>query len=85
MDTYAGRDTKVGNVWREHTEIPPYWSNTDCVMTSFKPRMKRGVDDVTLPVPKATIPKPQINIIKSSVAAFMSECNDVAASDEGEE
>jgi len=54
-------------------------------MTAFKPRTKKGVDDVPLPMIKVTIPKPQINIIKSSVAAFMSNSNDEAASDEGEE
>ena len=85
MDTYTGWDTKAGNVWREDRIIPPSWSNTDCIMTAFKPRGKRGAEDQPQIITKVTIPKPQINIIKSSVEAFMANSNNAAASAEGEE
>jgi len=85
MDTYAGWDIKAENVWRKDRVIPPCWSNTDCIMTSFKPCMKKGIDDVPLSMTKVMIPKPQIKIIKSSMAAFMSDSNDKAASSESEE
>jgi len=40
-------------------------------MTTFKPRKKKAVEDI----PQVSIPKVQINIIKSLVAAFMSNSN----------
>jgi len=54
-------------------------------MTTIKPRTKKGVDEISLLMTKIAISKPQINIIKSSVAAFMSDSNDEAATSEGEE
>jgi len=54
-------------------------------MTTFKLRTKKEIDDVPLPMTRVTIPKPQINIIKSSLAAFLSDSNDKAALGKGEE
>ena len=34
METYAGWDTKEGNVWHEDRIIPSTWSSTDCIMTA---------------------------------------------------
>ena len=67
MDTYAGWDTKEGNVWREDQAFAPNWSSTDCIMTAWKPRIRAGTSN-----PRTSIPKAQIDIIKSSVAAFVS-------------
>lgn len=82
MDTYDGWDTKAGNVWREDRVIPPSWSNTDCIMTAWKPRGKKGNDDAHQVLTRVTIPKTQINIIKSSVAAFVTDSNNDASTSE---
>ena len=66
METYDGWDTKKGNAWREDRLISPTWSNTDCVMTAWKPRIREGTSG-----PKVAIPKLQIHIIKASMAAFI--------------
>ena len=73
MDSYEGWDTKEGNVWREDFVIPAAWSNTDCLMTAWKPRGKRIGDDQPQAITKVSIPKTQIGIIKDSVAAFESQ------------
>jgi hypothetical protein len=70
LETYAGWDTKKGNVWREDRIIPPTWSSTNCIMTAWKPRFREGTSD-----PRVSIPKPQIDIIKASVAAFTVDAN----------
>jgi hypothetical protein len=70
METYDGWDTKKGNVWREDRVISPTWSSTNCIMTAWKPRFREGTSD-----PKVAISKPQIDIIKASVTAFMFELN----------
>ena len=66
METYDGWDPKKGNAWREDRLISPEWSNTDCVMTAWKPRIWEGTSG-----PRAAILKSQIDIIKASMAAFM--------------
>ena len=66
METYDGWDTKKGNAWREDRLISPTWSNKDCVMTAWKPRIREGTSG-----PRVAIPKSQIDIIKASMAAFM--------------
>ena len=78
METYDGWDTKKGNVWREDRDIAPTWSSTDCIMTAWKPRFREGTSD-----PKVAIPKPQIDIIKASVMAFMSESNNIGSTSQG--
>ena len=70
METYAGWDTKQGNVWRKDRVIPPTWSSTDCIMTAWKPRFREATKD-----PKATILSLQIEIIKASVTTFMTVAN----------
>ena len=70
METYAGWDTKEGNVWREDRIIPSTWSSTDCIMTAWKPRFHEATKD-----PKVRIPSLQIEIIKASVVAFTAAAN----------
>ena len=70
METYAGWDTKQGNVRREDRVIPSTWSSTDCIMTAWKPCFREATKD-----PKTTIPSLQIEIIKASVVAFMTTAN----------
>jgi len=49
-------------------------------MMAFKPCTKKGADDIPQVIARVTIPKPQMNIIKSSMAAFMpNSINDVSA------
>ena len=78
MDTYAGWDTKEGNVWREDRSFPPNWSSTNCIMTAWKPRFREGTAN-----PRIRIPKGQIGIIKSSVAAYLSQTSNDASETEG--
>jgi len=54
-------------------------------MTAFKPRTKKGANDILQFITRVTISKPQMNIIKSSVAAFMSNSSNNASLAEGEE
>ena len=68
METYDGWDTNGGIQWREDTIISPTWSNTDCIMTAWKPGFKNGSIN-----PRVSIPKKQIDIIKASLIAFMVE------------
>ena len=77
LNTYAGWDTKEGNVWREDRAIKPDWSNTDCIMTAWKPCGKKMTNDAPQVITRVTISKVQINIINTSVAAF--ETNSVTA------
>lgn len=85
METYEGWDTNSGIVWREDHAIPPCWANTDCIMTAFKPRGKKGVDVISQALTKVVIPKTQICIIKSSVAVFPSDADIDATSAQREE
>ena len=66
MEMYDGWDTKKGNAWCEDRLISPTWSNIDCAMTAWKPRIREGTSD-----PRVAIPKSQIDIIKASMATFM--------------
>ena len=83
LNTYAGWNTKEGNAWRKDRAIKPDWSNTDCIMTAWKPRGKKTIDDASQVIARVTIPKAQINIINASVAAF--EFNSIAASSSAED
>ena len=65
MDTYIGWDTKEGNLWCEDRSFQPNWSQTDCIMTAWKLRIRAGTVD-----PKIRIPKVQMNIIKGSVDVY---------------
>ena len=69
-ETYEGWDTREGNGWQEDRAILPTWSNTDCIMTAWKPRCAKGIDVQMLTIARAKIPKMQISIIKESVGAF---------------
>ena len=80
MDTYAGWDTRKGNVWREDRSFPPSWSHTDYIMTAWKLRFREGTID-----PRVTIPKAQMSIIKALVVAIMSSSNNDASLVEAEE
>jgi len=51
-------------------------------MTAFKLCTKKGADDISQVIMRVTIPKLQMNIIKSSVVAFMpNSSNDVFATE----
>jgi len=54
-------------------------------MTAFKPRTKKRANDIPQVIMRVTIPKPQMNIIKSLVAAFMPNSSNDASAIEGEE
>jgi len=47
-------------------------------MTAWKPHFREGTSD-----PKVAIPKPQIDIIKALVMAFMSESNNTESTAQG--
>jgi hypothetical protein len=66
-DTYVGWDSKEGNVWCEDKGFLPSWSQTDCIMTVWKPRVRCGTAD-----PKMRIPAKQIAIINVSLEAYES-------------
>jgi hypothetical protein len=67
VDTYAGWDSKEGNVWCEDKNFLPSWSYTDCVMTAWKSRVHSRTID-----PKMRIPTKQISIINMSLGAYES-------------
>jgi hypothetical protein len=66
-DTYVGWDSKEGNVWCEDKGFLPSWSQTDCIMTAWKSRVRCGTAD-----PKMRIPTKQISIINASLEAYES-------------
>jgi hypothetical protein len=66
-DTYAGWNSKEGNVWCEDKGFLPSWSHTDCVMTAWKSRARSGTID-----PKMRIPTKQISIINVSLETYKS-------------
>jgi len=83
LDTYVGWDTKGGNVWHMDRVLPPCWSNTDCIKTTLKPRTKKTAQDGPEVITRVVIPKAQINIVKSSIEAFMfGSNNDSSSTDE---
>jgi hypothetical protein len=67
VDTYAGWDSKEGNVWYEDKDFLPSWSHTDCVMTAWKSKVHSGTVDS-----KMRIPTKQISIINLSLGAYES-------------
>jgi hypothetical protein len=68
-DTYVGWNSKEGNVWCEDKGFLPPWSQTDCIMTAWKSRVRCGKAD-----PKMRIPAKQISIINTSIEAYESPC-----------
>jgi hypothetical protein len=50
-DTYAGWDSKEGNVWYEDNGFLPSWSHIDCVMTAWKSRVHSGTDEPKMKIP----------------------------------
>jgi len=80
LEMYAGWDTKGGNAWRVERIIPPCWSNTDCIMTAFKPCTKKTTQNGSEVITRVVLPQVQINIIKSKLEAIMSGSNSDASS-----
>jgi hypothetical protein len=66
-DTYVGWNSKEGNVWCEDKGFLPSWSQTDCIMTAWKSRVRCGKAD-----PKMRTPAKQISIINASIEAYES-------------
>jgi hypothetical protein len=66
-DTYVGWNSKEGNVWCEDKGFLPSWSQTDCIMTAWKSRVRCGKVD-----PKMRISAKQISIINASIEAYES-------------
>jgi hypothetical protein len=66
-ETYTGWDSKKGNVWCEDKGFLPSWSHTDCVMTTWKSRIRSGTTDL-----KMRIPVKQISIILASLETYES-------------
>ena len=50
-DTYVGWDSNEGNVWYEDKGFLPSWSHTDCVMTTWKSRVRFGTADPKMRIP----------------------------------
>ena len=66
-DTYVGWNSKEGNVWYEDKGFLPSWSQSDCIKTTWKSRVRCGKVD-----PKMEIPAKQISIINTSIEAYES-------------
>jgi hypothetical protein len=64
-DTCAGWDSKEGNVWFEDKGFLPSWSQTNCVMTTWKSRVHSKIVD-----PKKRISAKHISIIKGSLKTY---------------
>jgi hypothetical protein len=65
VDTYVGWDSKEGNVWYEDKGFLPSWSQIDCIMTTWKSKVRCGIAN-----PKMRIPAKQIAIISASLEAY---------------
>jgi len=61
---------KKKNVWREDRVIPLTWSSPNFVMTAWKPRFREGTSNL-----RVVILKPQIDIINTSMVAFIVDAN----------
>jgi hypothetical protein len=64
-ETYSGWDSCQGNNWVQETESEPMWLDTDCIITTWKPRFRVNTSSSRL-----KIPKPQVAIIKASLAKY---------------